>query len=112
VNCPGCDHADRENSLVSLFGTVCYRHVYYYRRHCDRGHAPFDEQAGITPRALTLAAEQLATLAGGVCDSFERGADLLQEMAAVRLSESIVERTTEDVGHRIAVFLEASCCSD
>jgi len=45
--------------------------------------------------------EQLATLAGGVCDSFEKGADLLAEMAAVRLSESTVERTTEDVGQRI-----------
>src|SRR5262249_58839636 len=63
--------------------------------------APFDEQAGIPRRALTPAAEQLAALAGGVCDGFEKGAELLEEMASVRLSESTVERTTEDVGRRI-----------
>jgi hypothetical protein len=51
--------------------------------------------------------EQLAGLAGGVCDSFARGADLLAEMAAVRLSESTVGRTTEDVGRRIAAHLQA-----
>jgi hypothetical protein len=44
-------------------------------------------------------------LAGGVCPSFERGADLLDEMAGVRLGESTVERTTEDVGGRIADLL-------
>jgi hypothetical protein len=112
VTCPGCDHAaayhaDRDRSLVSLFGTVRYQRAYYYCRRCGRGLAPFDEQAGITPRALTPAAEQLAALAGGVCDSFERGAALLQEMAAVRLSESTVERTTEDVGCRIEACLAA-----
>lgn len=84
-----------------------YGRAYYYCRRCGRGLAPFDQQAGITARALTPAAEQLATLAGGVCDSFERGAELLQEMAAVRLSESTVERTTEDVGGRLGEALAA-----
>src|SRR5262249_52487590 len=46
------------------------------------------------------------TLAGGVGDSFERGADLLQEMGGVRLSESTVGRTTEDVGVRIEELLD------
>jgi hypothetical protein len=43
-------------------------------------------------------------LAGGVSDSFEKAHQLLQEMAGVRLSESTVERTTEDVGQRIALL--------
>jgi hypothetical protein len=50
--------------------------------------------------------EQLATLAGTVGDRFEKGAELLQEMAGVRLSESTVERTTEDVGQRIEEHLK------
>lgn len=74
-------------------------------RRCGKGLAPFDQQAGITPRQLSPAAERLTALAGGVCQSFERGADLLQEMAGVRLAESTVERTTEDVGGRIAAAL-------
>jgi hypothetical protein len=46
--------------------------------------------------------ERVATLAGAVADSFEKGADLLDEMAGVRLGESTVERTTEDAGQRLA----------
>ncbi len=106
MTCPDCDHAapfhgDRPRRLVSLFGTIGYRRAYYYCRCCARGYAPFDERAGITTRSLTPAAEQLTTLAGGVCDSFERGAELLQEMSGVDVSESTVQRTTEDVGQRI-----------
>jgi hypothetical protein len=63
---------------------------------------PFDQQAGINQHRLTPAAEQLTTLAGAVSDSFDNARQLLQEMAGVRLSESTVERTTEDVGQRLA----------
>ena len=38
--------------------------------------------------------EWVAILAGVVADSFEKGADLLEDMAGVRLGESTVERTT------------------
>jgi hypothetical protein len=67
---------------------------------------PFDQQAAITTRHLTPAVERLATLAGAVGPSFERGGDLLREMASLRLSEATVERTTEDTGKRIADLLE------
>ena len=67
--------------------------------------APFDQQAGLTARQLTPAVERLTALAGAVGPSFERGADLLQEMAGVRLSEATVARTTEDVGARLAAVL-------
>jgi hypothetical protein len=36
-----------------------------------------------------------------VCEGFQKGSELLEEMSGVRLSESTVERTTEDVGQRI-----------
>lgn len=106
MTCPGCEcsagyHSDRDRVLVSLFGPVRCRRAYYYCRRCGRGLHPLDEQAGVTGRGLTPAVEQLATLAGAVGDSFERGAELLGEMAGVRLSESTVERTTEEAGQRI-----------
>jgi hypothetical protein len=49
----------------------------------------------------------VAALAGTVADSFEKGADLMQEMAGVRLGESTVERTSEDAGQRLAQQLQA-----
>jgi hypothetical protein len=110
VTCPGCDYAapyhdEAGRTLVSLFGPIRYQRAYYYCRRCGRGYHPFDAQAGIPTHQLTPAVERLASLAGGVSPSFEKGAELLQEMSGVALSESTVERTTEDVGSRIATLL-------
>jgi hypothetical protein len=46
--------------------------------------------------------QRLACLAGGVSPSFEKAGELLEEMSGVHLSESTVERTTENIGLRIA----------
>jgi hypothetical protein len=110
VTCPGCDraaayHEDAQRTLQSLLGPITYQRAYYYCRRCGKGQCPFDQQAGIPAHQLTPAVERLASLAGAVSPSFERGADLLQEMSGVGLSESTVERTTEDVGDRIAGML-------
>jgi hypothetical protein len=111
VTCPHCQqaagyHRDSDRDVVSLVGPLRYRRAYYYCRGCGKGLAPFDQQAGITSRHLTPAVERLATLAGVVADSFERGTDLLQEMGGIRLSESTVQRTAEDVGVRIEELLD------
>ncbi len=107
MTCPDCDgaaayHSERGRHVVSALGPLRFDRTYYYCRHCGQGFTPFDLQAGFTDRQLTPAAERLATLAGATCESFERGADHLAEMAGIRLSESTVERTTEDVGARLA----------
>ncbi len=106
MTCPHCErsagyHSDHGRALQSLFGPVRYERAYYYCRRCGQGVHPFDEQAGVTSRGLTPAVEQLATLAGAAGGSFEKGAELLFEMAGVRLSESTAERTTEEAGQRI-----------
>jgi len=46
-------------------------------------------------------------LAGAVGDSFGKGGALLHEMAGLRLSESTVQRTTEEVGARVDDLLDA-----
>jgi hypothetical protein len=109
VTCPGCDHAaayhnEAGRTLVSLLGPIRLRRAYYYCRRCGKGQYPFDQQAGLPEHQLTPAVERLAGLAGGVSPGFEKGAELLEEMSGVHLSESTVERTTEDVGVRIATL--------
>jgi hypothetical protein len=81
---------------------VRYCRAYYLCRRCGRGLFPFDQQAGLTARHLTPGLERVVTLAGTVGDSFEKGAELVQEMAGLRFGESTVERTTEDAGGRLA----------
>ena len=110
MTCPHCDHAaayhaDAERTVVSLCGPITYSRAYYYCRRCGKGQHPFDQHAGMPAHQLTPAVEQLASLAGGVSPSFEKGADLLEEMSGVHLSESTVQRTTEGVGARIAQLL-------
>jgi hypothetical protein len=60
----------------------------------------------LTHQRLSPAVERLATLCGAVADSFQKGAELLQETAGVALSEATVQRTTEAVGQRIAQELQ------
>jgi hypothetical protein len=86
---------------------VRYYRAYYFCRCCGKGLFPFDRQAGLSARNLTPALERVATLAGTVADSFEKGSDLLQEMSGTRLGESTIERTSEDVGARLAKELQS-----
>ena len=107
MTCPHCGqaaefHSHRAHTSLSLVGPVRYRRAYYLCRICGKGLFPFDRDAGLTPRDLTPALERVATLAGAVADSFEKAAELLEEMAGTRLSEATVERTTEDAGRRVA----------
>lgn len=107
MTCPDCGgaaafHSHRGHTSFSLVGPVRYRRAYYLCRRCGRGLFPFDRDAGLTARDLTPALERVATLAGAVADSFEKAAELLDEMAGARLSESTVERATEDAGRRLA----------
>jgi hypothetical protein len=90
VICPHCDqtaefHSHRPQNSLSLVGPVGYHRAYYLCRRCGPGIFPFDEAAGLTARKLTPALERVTTLAGAVADSFEKGADLLEEMAGIRL---------------------------
>jgi hypothetical protein len=112
VTCPHCGqaaefHSHRPHTPTSLVGSVRYYRAYYLCRSCGQGLFPFDQAAGLTTRHLTPAAERVATLAGAVADSFERGAELLEELSGLRLAESTVERTTEDAGRRLADAVEA-----
>jgi hypothetical protein len=80
--------------------------AYYHCPACHAGHFPVDAALGFSARRLTRAAEELATLAGTV-GSFADGAKkFLPKMSGLRLSESTVERTTEDAGQRLGKLLD------
>ena len=78
-------HSHRDHTGLSLVGPRRYRRVDYLCRVCGQGLFPFDRQAGMTTRDLTPALERVATLAGAVADRFEKGAELLEELAGARL---------------------------
>ena len=60
----------------------------------------------MTPKRLTPAAEELVSLAGTVSNSFAEASEkVLPKMAAMKLSESSVQRTSESAGHRLGSAL-------
>ena len=78
---------------------------YYHCADCHTGESPWDQELGLTKRFLTPAAAELATLAGTI-ESFAHVAEInLRKMTGLRISESTVERTTEDAGQRLDELL-------
>jgi len=111
VTCPTCNQsADfqgyRPLKPLSILGPIALQRAYYYCHRCG-GTVPWDEQVGLTPKRLTPAAEELTTLAGTVSNSFGEGAErVLTKLAAMKLSESTVQRTSEAAGHRLGELLK------
>lgn len=111
MTCPTCNQsADfqgyRPLKPLSILGPIALQRAYYYCHRCG-GTVPWDEQVGLTPKRLTPAAEELTTLAGTVSNSFGEGAErVLTKLAAMKLSESTVQRTSEAAGHRLGELLK------
>jgi hypothetical protein len=111
MTCPHCHESARfvdyrPKTLQSLVGDFPLDRAYYHCRSCGTGMVPWDETLGLSRQALTPGAKELICLAGAV-DSFGEAADVvLKKLAALRVSESTVERTSEavgaDIGQRVA----------
>lgn len=110
VTCPHCGQTAefqgyRRLRPLSILGPICFRRAYYYCHRCG-GLTPWDQEVGLTAKRLTPAAEELTTLAGTLCNSFEEAAaKALPKLAALRLSESTVQRTSEAAGQRLDQLL-------
>jgi hypothetical protein len=81
------------------------KRAYYHCPHCSTGQVPWDWKLAVGRRDLTPAAAEVVTLAGTL-EPFGQAAErTLVKMAGLRLSESTVERTTEDAGARLGELL-------
>ena len=80
--------------------------AYYHCRACRQGETPWDRRLGLSERFLTPAVAQLAALAGALTSFAQASQRTLWKMTGLRVSESTVERTTEDSGARVGRLLE------
>ncbi len=81
--------------LVSLLGEVQMASCHRLCRRCGQRFVSV-ATTQLTPKRLTPAAEQVASMAGVASNSFGEAADhVLRTMAGLRLSESTVQRTAE-----------------
>jgi hypothetical protein len=107
MTCPHC-HQDarcqgfRPRRVVGRLGPMRLWRHYYHCRHCHQGPCPRDGLRGLRAHDLTPAADEVVCLAG-LLGSFAAAAeDILVRLAALRLGESTVERSTEAAGTRVA----------
>ena len=109
--CPGCQADARfverkPRRVTCLFGDLKVFRPYYHCRDCHHGLFPWDQELGLTQRFLSPAVNELASLAGTLA-SFAYGAErTLLKMTGLRISESTVERVTEEAGARVGTLLE------
>jgi hypothetical protein len=92
---------------VSLFGPIVLWLSYYRCSRCGRSQKPWDHLLGLTEKALTPAAAQVVAQAGVLASFAEASERTLRTMCGLRISESTVQRTTEDAGRKVAEQLTA-----
>ena len=86
---------------MSLFGGVRIVGSYYHCATCHSSQQPWDEILRLDRRRVTPAAAEAISLAG-LLTSFGRAArQTLKKLTGIAVSESTVQRVTEDAGQRL-----------
>ena len=92
--------------FTSLLGPLNLVRSYYHCRHCHAGHHPWDDTLHLSSQRLTPAASEVVCLLGTQSSFAEVAERTLRKACGLRLSESTVERATENTGERLAKLLE------
>jgi hypothetical protein len=88
-------------------GELELRRAYYHCRSCASGQVPWEASLAIGRRDLTPAAAEVTTLAGTLGSFAQASERVLLKLCGLRLSESTVERTTEEAGQRLSTQRQA-----
>lgn len=84
-----------------MFGAICLLFSYYHCAACHTSQQPWDKKLRLGKHRVTPAAEEAISLAG-LLTSFGRAArQTLHKLTGIAVSESTVERVTEDAGERL-----------
>jgi hypothetical protein len=90
----------RRKILQTCVGTIEFRRA-YYRCSCGTSCLPYDEKIKLGAGQVSPGLAKSAALLG-TQEPFESAARMLHELTGQRLSESTIERLTEQVGAKVA----------
>jgi hypothetical protein len=94
----------RDKNLDTVLGRIRLRRAYYHCRACQRGIVPRDDELGVAGRSLSPGLRRMVARAAAV-EPFAGAADLLADLAGIRLSTKRVERCAEADGQAAAAAL-------
>lgn len=110
IDCGAGHHAEfvgyRDKHLDTVLGRISVRRAYYHCAACGRGIAPRDDDLGVTAASLSPGLRRMAARAGAA-EPFATAADLLAELAGIRLTPKRIERSAEADGAAAAARLTA-----
>jgi hypothetical protein len=88
----------RTKSLQTVLAPIeAIKRAYYYCANCRRGLFPKDEYLDIVGTSFSPGLRRMMGLVGGY-DSFERGRNLIYNLAGIPLTTKAIERTSETIG--------------
>jgi hypothetical protein len=95
-------YAGRQSKTFhTVLGAMTLERAYYHCGACQQGCFPRDQALGMVNTALSPALTRMIGVVGAMV-SFAEGAELLGELAGVRVNAKQVERTAEALGREIA----------
>lgn len=109
--CPCCGKparyaGRRDKPLTTALGPITLSRAYYHCATCGTGFCPRDRAMGIEQREISPAVTRMIGIVGAEM-SFEKGAEMLRELAAIELCTKQVERSAEALGAEIAADEQA-----
>ncbi len=108
--CWAAHHAEfvgyRDKHLDTVLGRISVRRAYYHCAACGRGIAPRDDDLGVTDASLSPGLRRMAARAAAA-EPFATAADLLAELAGIRLTPKRIERSAETDGAAAATRITA-----
>jgi hypothetical protein len=95
----------RDKQIDTVLGRITVRRAWYHCAQCGHGIAPRDDDLGVTGASLSPGLRSM-TARAAAAQPFAAAADLLAELAGIRLTPKRIERCAETdgaaVAHRLA----------
>jgi hypothetical protein len=96
----------RDKNIDTVLGRIRPRRAYYHCRACQRGVVPRDTELGVAGQSLSTGLRRMVARVAAVAP-FAGAADLLADLAGIRLSDKRVERRAEADGNAAARTVQA-----
>jgi hypothetical protein len=96
----------RTKTIQTVLGAVELRRAYYHCTECGRGVVPRDEDLGVAGASLSPGLRKMAARVAAHAP-FAKAADLLADLAAIRLNPKRIERSAEADGGAAAARITA-----
>jgi hypothetical protein len=96
----------RDKQVDTVLGRITVRRAYYHCAVCNRGIVPRDDDLGVTSASLSPGLRSM-TARAAAAQPFAAAADMLAELAGIRLSAKRIERSAETDGAAVAARITA-----